>query len=328
MKKFFFSILAVGALVACTKSEVKYDEASEISFAPVAQKATKAVIDGTVYPTNIPFNVFSFYSVQQNPGAVTDYSSFDKVYLDNKTFDYKTEEALFGGKEHAYYWPKTGSLIFAGYSPDPSEFTSTSQSYNLKDCLTIRGFVQPTNTAETHDLMWFNHTSNSYRGYKGVPVTFTHACSWLTFYVYSATPDAKFTIKEVVLNDVVTKGTFNSKTPSWTLSSNDEFKEDVVVFDGSETVPISGNPMRIDDEGVILIPQGCTSATITYTMDNGAGVVIEQTQTFNLTAGIHASDWKLAYHYIYNINFSAEAILISPSVADWTDVAGDAVIIK
>ena len=51
MKKFLFSILAVGAIVACTKSEVKYEGDTEIAFAPVASTATKAAIEGTYYPT-------------------------------------------------------------------------------------------------------------------------------------------------------------------------------------------------------------------------------------------------------------------------------------
>lgn len=327
MKKFFFSILAVGALAACTKSEVKFDDASELSFAPVAANATKAAIDGTVYPDDIPFNVFSYYAVDVEPGQVTDFSQFTTTYLDNKEFEYNPDSGLFGGAEHPYYWPKTGSLVFAGYSPCVDMIKSESQTYNFTDGLTITAFEQSNLTENTDDLMWFNHTAYSYRGYVGVPVTFRHACSWISFYVTSHTKDAYFHIKKLVLNGVQVKGNFNAKPgvdPTWTLLND---KKPVTVMDGDVTIPTDHQQVKVDDDGVIVLPQECVSATITYTMDNGAGVVIEQTQTFDLTAGINGAEWLYGRHYIYTIRFSAEEILISPNVEDWTDVAGDMVVV-
>ena len=163
MKKFFFSILAVGALVACTKSEVKFDDASEIAFSPVASVATKAAIQGNYYPTKIPFNVFSFYAVDVEPGTVADYSQFTKVYLNNKKFEFNG--SLFSGAAgQSYYWPKTGSLVFAGYSPCIDMIKSSTQSYDFENGLTITAYEQSNQTRETDDLMWFNHTAYSYRG--------------------------------------------------------------------------------------------------------------------------------------------------------------------
>lgn len=325
MKKFFISILAVGALVACTKSEVKYDDASEITFAPVASTVTKGtVIDDVHYPTTIPFNVFSFYAADVEPGPQTDFSKFTKTYLDNKTFEYKSEYGLFGGRDHSYYWPKNGSLVFAGYSPDPTTFSSASQEYDLENGLTIKGFVQSTDTKNTKDLMWFNHTKSSYREVNKVPVKFIHACSWLTFYVSSDTEDANFHIKKLVLNSVKTKADFNGNVPTWKFYDDASYVKDLVVFDSNNNnkIPYGGDPMRIDDEGVIVIPQDCVKATITYTMANGAGVEIEQTETFRLSAGADNDIWKYSRHYIYKIIFSASEILIEPAVNDWIDVTG------
>ena len=323
MKKFFFSILAVGAMVACTKSEVNYNDASEISFAPVASVATKAAIDGTEYPTTVDFKVFSFYADDVEPGVVAeaDFAKFDVTYLLNKTFTHKAD-GIFKGASHAYYWPKNGSLIFAGYSPDPSKFTSTAQTYTLDDALTITGFVQPATTSKTHDLMWFNHTKSSYREVAKVPVKFSHACSWLTFNVFSLEADAKFHIKKLVLNSVKTKGDFNGKTPTWTLSTDPTYTKEIVVFDADQAVPATGDPLKIDDNGVIVLPQDCVSATITYSMDNGAGVVITQEETFPLSAGTDNGTWKYSRHYTYTINFSATEILIEPSVNKWVEVTG------
>ena len=40
MKKIIISMMAVAALAACTKSEVQYEPAGEIGFAPVASNIT------------------------------------------------------------------------------------------------------------------------------------------------------------------------------------------------------------------------------------------------------------------------------------------------
>ena len=65
MKKIFISLFAVAALAACTKSEVAYEAANEISFAPVAKNITKGAV-GTVngkgtYPTAQPLGVYANY---------------------------------------------------------------------------------------------------------------------------------------------------------------------------------------------------------------------------------------------------------------------------
>jgi hypothetical protein len=236
----------------------------------------------------------------------------------------KSEYGLLGGRDHSYYWPKNGSLVFAGYSPDPTTFSSASQEYDLEKGLTIKGFVQSTDTKNTKDLMWFNHTKSSYREVNKVPVKFIHACSWLTFYVSSDTKDANFHIKKLVLNSVKTKADFTGNVPTWKFYDDASYVKDLVVFDSNNNneIPYGGDPMRIDDEGVIVIPQDCVQATITYTMNNGAGVEIEQTETFQLSAGADNDIWKYSRHYIYKIIFSASEILIEPAVNDWIDVTG------
>ena len=59
MKKIFFSIMAVAALAACTKSEVAYEAPAEIGFKAVAGNITKTAVDGDVYPTTLNMYVFA-----------------------------------------------------------------------------------------------------------------------------------------------------------------------------------------------------------------------------------------------------------------------------
>ena len=70
MKKIFFSLLAIGAIASCAKTEATYVEVdSEIKLAPVASIVTKAngydtIIDGTKYPEAEHFTVVGYWANQ------------------------------------------------------------------------------------------------------------------------------------------------------------------------------------------------------------------------------------------------------------------------
>ena len=128
MKKIVFSICAVAALAACTKSEVAYETPNEIAFSPVASNVTKSVagynsgtFDG-VFPTDIDLYVFA----NAGTGAVADH---DEEYFKNALFEWdstKGTETTQGSPAvstpGAYagnpprYWPNVKTLVFAGYS--------------------------------------------------------------------------------------------------------------------------------------------------------------------------------------------------------------------
>ena len=90
MKKLIIAALAIAAMAACTKSNVQFDQPSEIAFQPVAQKATKAAVVGPQYPTRAEYN-FNVWAWWGNDNAVVteDYSHFGNKYIDNKTFTHR-----------------------------------------------------------------------------------------------------------------------------------------------------------------------------------------------------------------------------------------------
>ena len=120
MKKLMILAAAVAAMAACTKSEVVYDDNDvEIALAPVTKLATKVVYGvykNSWYTNTEKFNVFAQHT-KDNPG--TEWKSIElassSTYLSDVTFVARDYE-VWGG-ETPYYWPKTGSLFFAGYSP-------------------------------------------------------------------------------------------------------------------------------------------------------------------------------------------------------------------
>ena len=182
MKKILFSFLAVAALTSCAKTEVAYVEAdSEIKLAPATSLATKAdepgyrgVIAGTTYPTSENFDVYGYWSADwKGNGAVVDYLLTDKT----SGAEFKHENGTWAGIT-PYHWPKDGSLKIAAYSPASENFAHDYAT----DTYSKTGYVQPSETAKTWDLLFAKTTADytSMTAAAGVPVMFEHALAWIT----------------------------------------------------------------------------------------------------------------------------------------------------
>ena len=324
MKKFFFSILAVGALAACTKSEVKFDDASEISFAPVASTATKAnvmgAIDDTKYPTNETFYVWAYWQGDVPAGSDNTAFTDPSTYINGQAFKYASG-TVWKGRDKSYYWPKTGSMIFACLSPvdapvqgfNPGQHSLAGNAFNF-------AYKNPSETDKTVDLLWVNNTVsyNEKTAGAGVPVKFNHALAWITFRVQgeSVAQDGGFKINSLTMNDVNTYGAFNSVgNGNWTAQGD---PADYIVFkdaiSGSQNLTSAKVDLENNPKGTLVIPQtGAYTATLVYTNYLGDTPIVE---TIDLDLG---TGWEIGKHYIYNITFSPKEILIVPEVAEWVE---------
>ena len=371
MKKFFFSILAVAALAACTKSEVAYEASEEIMFAPTAKNITKGAI-GTidnvgVYPTDQRLGVYANYGDIDPNKAVTDdnVSSFGTAFLSDAEFSYKTVGSIsaWGG---GYSWPANGSLIFAGYSMPKTGNVGSSREYDFNDDeLTIVGYTQSTNTAETFDLGWFGRTASSfnYRNQEdAVDVTLSHALAWIEIKVKgegTTIGTNPWVIKSMTMNNVYNKGDVVCKvedsTPvaKWTNLSNTTDdkgnKENTITIytDADQTLftsddlTLSGTAevCETNTAGTVVIPQTPTAytpdndsdtevatLTVKYTYKSPAGVEMpEQTTTVPLVV---TDGWKSGYKYTYTLTFRASEILISPEYDKWTEGTSQTVVVE
>jgi hypothetical protein len=341
MKRLVLAALAIGAMAACTKSNVQLEQPGQISFQPVAQKATKAAVDGTYYPTDAAynFNVWAWWADKAANTADTEIGSFNTIYINKQTFKFK-ELQNWGGLDKPYYWPTTGSLFFAGYSPAnaPGGF---GYSHGEKK-LIITGYEQSEDISKTTDLMWFHLTDKSYDRTTAsvpVPVQFHHALSWLSFRfnLVSADTPQDWTIKSVKLTGIETKGNFtavkgNSSSDQGTATWSEwsETKE-VQVYNKDAGYPVkyvtnAYDPLEDDPSvlentknGVLVIPQSCAPAdaelVIEFQQVAPSGTIVSQKKTLEL-----GTEWLPGKHYIYTITFGAEEILIAPTVVDWTKV--------
>lgn len=332
MKKLVLAVLAIGAMAACTKSNVQYEQPGEISLQPVTQKATKAAVDGTYYPTGTAynFNVWAWWA-DKNAGTALDEFTSTTDYIAEGTFTARNNVS-WGGVT-PYYWPTKGSLVFAGYSPASAVGTF---NYSLETkAFTVTNYVQSSNIAETKDLMWFDVTdvSHNQNGTSGVPVTFKHALSWLTFdfVLNSDITTHKWEITEVELQPVSTKASFfatksDANVGTWSSFAGD--KSSMRVYKkptgSSEVLYLSTTAKRYEDaeNGVVVIPQSCVNLLVKYNLTASTGKVISQEVELALNAGADGNSWLPGKHYVYSIVFGANEILVSPQIADWVDVPG------
>ena len=352
--------MAVAALASCSKIDVEYDAPAEIGLSPVAQNITRSMVSGTTFPEE-QFNVWAFYKQMDAGTSIADWQKStltQQRYIDHKPFKKKEGKDLWGGLT-PYYWPKVGSLLFAGYYPvndalkakvsylfDTDNNTMTIAGYtpgNYKET----GFVNNAENADhVEDLMYFNMTATSYDGTtvgekntvttgSNVDVVFRHALSWITVKVAKGedTPeDATITVNSVTFTDVKTTGTGTVDNSATTEDPKVDPKEitwvttedetDIVVFEGTEVL---GDAKALPKEPVIIPQTMAGSLVVNYTISSGDYSSFTEEKTITLS-GMNDSDgnsltkWLAAKHYIYTITIGTTEILIDPAVTAWDEV--------
>lgn len=219
MKKIISIVLGVAALAACTKTSVSYEQPGEIALAPVTRaNMTKAAITGATFPTTNDMGVYAFYNAGKLANTEkADFLAGSAAYLDNVEFVNRAGSNNWGGKT-SYYWPKTGSLVFAAYSPRAAALAYDEQ----KDEFSATSYAQSADLSSTVDLLWSPMTAKSHdKTTTAVPMVFYHAMSWVTVQAVAANSksDSQFKIKSVELNGIANKGAFKTAgaTIAWTL---------------------------------------------------------------------------------------------------------------
>ena len=264
MKKLIFIAAAVAAMAACTKSQVVYDDTeNEIGIMPVSDKATKALygpVKDAVYPEGESFGVFAQHSTAAAGETFATGSGELNDYLVNVEFVYDNTTAsdADGKKWHGktpYYWPKTGSLYFAGYSPysitagtRDYDFTRTAPkltiadfvqgAYNYKDGSATAPGGNASDSYQMVDLLWFDATASSAN--TGAPaVIFKHALSYITIKLDVSTGlDNLFYLKSVKLSDIEMKA---RGIPFLPRQVKTEIRERVIADLGRDALPSFGS---------------------------------------------------------------------------------------
>lgn len=360
MKKIFFSIVALAALAACTKSEVAYEASQEIGFAPAVKNITKAANESGVLDTSNDLGIWAFWNgidgEIEEEGAT--YGEYTDTYLSDALFVNRSSSANWGG-DTPYPWPTNGALVFAGYNkPEEATFTATYSGL-ADDTMTFTNYTQSTNLAETFDLCWFGKTANSYNyrasASTAVPVTMSHALTWITIKVKGDSNTAPtgvgalpWKVTKATLLDVNTVGTTgtcifdasdnNKAKATWTSTTpaNITVQTSAVTKDGNGLITDGGTALTTSavayestENGLVVIPQTPVMLELEYIYPV-SGVYKEGKTTVNLTLeGTKKEDgttentkintWLSGTHYTYTIVFKANEILVAPSYGTWTE---------
>ena len=343
MKKIIISMMAVAALATCTKSEVQYEPAGEIAFAPVAKNVTKSVagyngntFDG-VFPTDIDLYVFA------NAGT-GDVANHDEEYFKNALFEWNSSKGVEGTQgtvstPGAYagnptrYWPNVKTLVFAGYSNACNVATlDTKPSMNFdSNELTITGYTQDnTQTAEgANDLMWFACDGQAYsKQADEIAANMQHACSWITIKVAA---DANMVSSKCQLNSLKLNSFYHTgnvvcgeDAAEWNTLSNSS--EEYYLNTSAHTLSATATAFETTPNNFIVIPQEPVMLDVTYTYVSDAANNITTTETKPVSLSYtttEPTEWQNGVNYIYTITITASEILIDPVVKEWDDQTYD-----
>lgn len=338
MKKTLYILLSIAAVLGCTKTGVEYDDAQigEITVSPVAGGLTKAAVTDGVFPSDNHLGVFAYYSSTVNAGVVSDYSTFSTDYLANAEFTHK--EGFTWSGINPYYWPKTGSLVFAGYSlaaPTGSNTNSNANgivTYSLEsDCLEIKGFAQSEKTDKTYDLLYFGRTSSSYsNNSSNVSVALSHAMSWVEIQV-KAGPGAlvsgqEWIVTSMEFQDICTKGDFKYARASdgqvaKAMWDNQTDGKNMLVYthDKASGTNLTDAFQTLENikRGTLVIPQIPKVLNVKVEYKSPAGDDIVEVVPIKLWQ--FTDKWEAGKKYTYQLTFSPQEILVAPKVETWPD---------
>ena len=318
MKKIFFSVLAIAAMAACTKSEVQYETPGEIGFAPAVKNITKAAMAyGATLSTDNNLGVWAYWNGVNGTIEETSatYGNYTDAYLAKAVFTNRSETVNWGGSSEPYYWPTNGALVFAGYNMPKTGAPTVTAAYSGlgSDTMTFTDFTQSTDLSKTFDLCWFGKTSRSYNNRSdgaAVSVTMSHALTWITIQVKgdetTTATDKEWKVTKVTLKNVNTVGTTGTckfegnpvkPTATWTSSTPADItvqetpatKEGNVITGGGTALTQEAVAYESTANGLVVIPQVPVSLEIEYIYPV-AGVYKEGKATVNLTLNGHKDE--------------------------------------
>ena len=301
----YIILAAVAVTASCTKNTVDLPYGGAISFAPVAEKSTKAIIEGTTYPTTESF-------------AVSAYHEGSDAYFEDLEASYNNSIALWETST-AEYWPLAGSLTFNAYSPSSASGVSIDQ-----DGISATGYTIQDQTQMTTDLCYASATVADCANHpESVSLVFNHALSQVVFRVKAASyyANTTLTLNSLSIAGIYSVGDFtgseweNQDTENlYNLSSTPTN----LTYDGENV------PETIEISKYLLLPQtfGSNAAiNVDYGVDLGGGRTFANPPV-SIPLGSTIAAWEPGKKYIYTINIGIDTINFTATAAAWQEQEG------
>lgn len=298
-------ILAAAAVLlsaGCTKNAVDFPS---IAFAPVAEKATKAIIEGATYPTTESFTVSAYYEGTS-------------AYFENLNASYNSTLSLWETST-AEYWPLQGSLTFNAYSPSSASGVTLTASG-----ITAANYTVQTAAQMTTDLCYGSYTVPDCSSHpESVPLQFSHALAQVVFKVKAAAyyENTSLSMTSLSMGGIFSVGDFAEG--AWD-NQNTEFTYGLrslpiaLTYDG--TTPVTTNvcsylflPQELGPNASISVGYSISQSVsgTDYTLDNSP---------VTIPLGGTISKWESGKKYIYTLNIGLNNLItISASSVGWSD---------
>lgn len=353
MKKIIISTLAIAASIACSKTDVAYETAKEISIVPINENVTRSVMSGTEF-VGKNFNLWAWY--QETPAGADKISTWQNgfadgatapttLYIDEKPFVERSAKNLWGGVV-PYFWPKTGSLIFAAYHApsltDKDGYDAVTYTFDqTNNYMTFNDVAETKLSADGYaeDVMYANMTTSSFNSNSNeVSIDFKHALTWITVTVCKkSNPEipAEITIHDVYFTAVDSQGdgkVENQETIVWTPAegtadnldvTDKDVKLEYKITEATETTERVVESVITPLDEYLIIPQNIEGELkVRYTVESTDKSKFTETYTVNLTSlkeGSHNA-WLAGKHYTYNLQIGTDELLVSPVVTDWEPI--------
>ena len=364
-----FSLLMIAVCFSsCLKIEKVVDGASkEVALSPVASVMTKQIpgpVLGTTYSENETMGIISYKSETaagvpwiDDPDTDTDNP---ELYINGVEFLFKDYANAWAGAT-PQYWPETGSLIFAGYSPyyrlrdkdtpvpvqnvsyDPATRTLSIPDYSVgwyeamtQEEIQNENFVYR-NVAQS-DLMFFLPKIDENGKHVGVnrlasyDACFNHALSLVEFTVAAEDTDAinRIDLSSIILKSVYYQGDFSAKADdegAVTVTWGDlRSAEDVNVFladdDAQVGLLLFLKPRTIAQ--LLVIPGPTHEIQVHYHVFVN-GKEYEQYAEFT-PEQLNLTEWLPGKKYVYNLVLGVDKLTFSTQTERWEDTQSGATI--
>lgn len=304
-----FFMIGAAVATACTQTDVDKDP---ICFAPVASKATKAIISGTTYPTGESF-------------VVSAYHNGNTAYFEDLEASYSSALTLWETSV-SQYWPFQGSLDFYAYSPSSASAAGAEIS---SDGVTVTDYTIQSAAQMTADFCVASASIADCSIHPdAVAMSFSHALSQVVFrvkaagYYSNATTSVSIVMTSLGMRGILSVGDYNlgvwenqSTEYNYSLSNTST----TLTYDGSN------QPQTIDVCSYLFLPQELgPNAAITV------GYNVVQTVTGNnytlenspvaIPLGNYITEWQPGRKYIYTLNIGMNNVItFTVSAVGWQD---------
>ena len=227
-------------------------------------------------------------------------------YFENKEFSHKGDNK-YGGDA---YWPLSGSLVFAGYSPYYPDSGSVSATFDAETkTLSISNFVFNGQT----DLMYFLPTLSNSGNYVGtldksnsVSAQFFHALSLVEFNVKGVDNDETVKLKGITFKGIPHMGTLTADASGCNWDEDDlSSPGDLPVFSSVDGEVLSSEtPVTATS---LVIPGSAVDIDLAYY--DSVGYTFRP-KTGTITPENAVMEWEAGKKYIYNLTIRSGFIVI------------------